>query len=205
MCGWRSLGDGAAPGDGLGVVAAVADGTGCALGGGAHGDWAGRAGGEVDADMALMDSGLDSLGAVGLSELLQKAAGGATLPGTLIFDQPTARRLTNYLANRMQDQGSAKTFVAACKKQAGDVLLLGLTTQLPGGAHSPKFASQMLADGHDAISEEPTTRWNTGAMSHLAKEAFNRMCYGGFVRRAQVFDARHFAVSPAEAAAMDPQ
>ena len=54
-------------------------------------------GGDVDADVALMDSGLDSLGAVELSELLQKAAGGATLPGTLIFDQPTARRLTNYL------------------------------------------------------------------------------------------------------------
>ena len=82
-------------------------------------------GGEVDADMALMDSGLDSLGAVELSELLQKAAGGATLPGTLIFDQPTARRLTNYLAVRMTEQegGHGATFVAANKKAAGDVLI----------------------------------------------------------------------------------
>ena len=161
--------------------------------------------GEIDADVALMDAGLDSLGAVELSELLEKAAGGATLPGTLIFDQPTARRLTTYLATREQTTGGVKTFVAAGRKQAGDVLILGLATQIPGGAHSPKFAWEMLAAGHDAISQVPPTRWSMGAMRHLSQPAYDRMRYGGFVRKAEVFDARHFAVSPAEAGAMDPQ
>ena len=50
-------------------------------------------GGDVDADVPLMSAGLDSLGAVELSELLQKAVGGPELPGTLVFDQPTARKL----------------------------------------------------------------------------------------------------------------
>ena len=70
-------------------------------------------GGDVDADVPLMSAGLDSLGAVELSELLQKAAGGAELPGTLVFDQPTARRLTGYLATR----GQARVKAHALRRQ----------------------------------------------------------------------------------------
>eukprot|EP00964_Phaeocystis_antarctica_P035000 scaffold19941_cov71-Phaeocystis_antarctica.AAC.1 len=59
------------------------------------------AGGAVDADVPLMEAGLDSLGAVELRNELQEALGeGApALPSTLAFDHPTARQLAVFLAH----------------------------------------------------------------------------------------------------------
>jgi hypothetical protein len=52
------------------------------------------AGGAVDADMPLIEAGIDSLGSVELRTQLQAAVGaGAVLSSTLIFDHPTVRQL----------------------------------------------------------------------------------------------------------------
>ena len=167
-------------------------------------------GGDVDADVPLMSAGLDSLGAVELSELLQKAAGGAELPGTLVFDVPTARKLVGYLATRGQPKqrgARAAGMPRGGRRDAIDVLILGLATQIPGGAHAPKFAWQMMADGHSAISQVPAQRWGMGAIKvyGFGDGVVDRVRHGGFIRQAEMFDAKCFTVSPAEATAMDPQ
>ena len=59
------------------------------------------AGGSADADVPLMEAGLDSLGAVELRNQLQQAAGeGMALPSTLVFDHPTARQLFTLVESR---------------------------------------------------------------------------------------------------------
>ena len=63
-------------------------------------------GGEVDPDAPLMESGLDSLGAVELGNQLQ-AQSGMALPSTLIFDYPTARQLAGYFKEQAGQNGMA--------------------------------------------------------------------------------------------------
>jgi len=52
----------------------------------------------IDADAPLLESGLDSVGAVELGDQLQQPTG-EDLPATLVFDHPTARQLADYFAS----------------------------------------------------------------------------------------------------------
>ena len=67
----------------------------------------------VDADMSLMDAGLDSLGATALRELLQKAVGNdVEVPYTLVFDTPTPRMMMGELQASAPDatQGATASY-----------------------------------------------------------------------------------------------
>ena len=67
------------------------------------------AGVNIDADLPLMQAGIDSLGAIELRNELQSAAGEfVTLPSTLIFDYPTARLLFGMLTQSMTVQAEDK-------------------------------------------------------------------------------------------------
>eukprot|EP00962_Isochrysis_galbana_P061854 scaffold46496_cov461-Isochrysis_galbana.AAC.1 len=56
--------------------------------------------GNLDADMPLLDSGLDSLSAVELRNQLQRSVGnGITLPSTLVFEHPTARQIAAHISS----------------------------------------------------------------------------------------------------------
>ena len=164
------------------------------------------AGGAVDADAPLMESGVDSLGAVELRNQLQGAAG-ISLPSTLVFDHPTARQLGSVV---QPEQGTpsvgmkAPSLGSALSAAAADVAIGGLTALVAAGASSARMASNIVACGSDMITEVPATRWDLHPHPGLPEPIASRIRHGGFVRDAELVDNAAFATSPAEATAMDP-
>ena len=164
------------------------------------------AGGAVDADAPLMESGVDSLGATELRNQLQNAAGDAvTLPSTLVFDHPTARQLASTLQPKQAKAAPATSLKEMQGAQAsGAVSIDGTSALFPGGAPSMLTASRLVAGGSVAVTEVPATRWDIHAQPALPEPTASRVRHLGFVRDAELADNVAFAVSPSEAAAMDP-
>ena len=62
----------------------------------------------------------------------------------------------------------------------------------------------MVACGHDTIMQVPAARWDVHAQPVLPELVASRVRHTAFVRGAELANNTAFAVSPAEAAAMDP-
>ena len=178
----------------------------------------------VDADAPLMEAGVDSLGMVELRNHLQgTVVDGLSLPGTIVFDHPTARRLTVMLQRVEVDPPMAQHPVAAERIESGRAIMVNhQAAQLPGPATSPRTAFLAINCAHDTIGEVPSSRWDPldsyslldplgSALldsldcHSLLKPTCSRARHGGFVASADLFDHERSRISLAEAAAMDPQ
>ncbi|MET7695818.1 type I polyketide synthase [Streptomyces sp. NPDC005483] len=113
----------------------------------------GRSGpGEVDAQWPFKELGLDSLMAVELRNALG-AATGLLLPSTLVFDHPSAERLTEHLLERMQDDADSAALEATSAADSG----LG---GLPAAPRSPALPARhgrpsMAEPSHPAGADAP--------------------------------------------------
>ena len=90
---------------------------------------------------------------------------------------------------------------------AEPVAVVGIGCRFPGDVVGPESFWRLLVNGEDAISEVPADRWDAEAFYDPDPAAPGRMTtkWGGFVSDVAGFDADFFAISPREAAAMDPQ
>ena len=66
----------------------------------------------VDADVPLMDAGLDSLGLLELCNALHSTTADVVLPDTLAFDFPTVRKLASFV-----ERSSAGAVVASAVRR----------------------------------------------------------------------------------------
>ncbi|GAB7143480.1 type I polyketide synthase [Mycobacterium riyadhense] len=164
----------------------------------------------VDAEQALNEIGLDSLGAVELRNRLAQSTG-LQLPTTLIFDHPSPGAIAKFLRTRVEGTivGAAVPAAPAAPGRLDDaVAVVGMACRYPGGVDSADALWDMVFQGRDVMSGFPTDRgWDVAGLYHPdpdhAGTSYARD--GGFVQDAADFDADFFGISPREALAMDPQ
>ncbi|WUD54653.1 SDR family NAD(P)-dependent oxidoreductase [Streptomyces europaeiscabiei] len=169
--------------------------------------------GQVGAERAFRDLGVDSLIAVELRNVLA-AVVGVALPATVVFDHPTPRALAEFLYGELfgaDGAAPAVSDVAAVAVLDEPVAIVGMACRFPGGVESPEDLWDMLVDGRDGIADFPTDRgwaaiesvYDRYAQGDGGTTDFVRR--GGFLSGVGGFDAEFFGVSPREALAMDPQ
>jgi acyl transferase domain-containing protein/NAD(P)-dependent dehydrogenase (short-subunit alcohol dehydrogenase family) len=141
-----------------------------------------------DDDRGFFEAGLDSLGVVAVARRLDVAP-------ALLFDHPTARRLTAALT---------KTVAPAplpAVATSGEVVLTAAALRLPGDVRDLDGLHELLASGRDVLGPTPPERWSDARHPELAGRDAAWLAWD----EVQGFDPEAFGVSAREAAAMDPQ
>jgi acyl transferase domain-containing protein/acyl-CoA synthetase (AMP-forming)/AMP-acid ligase II/acyl carrier protein len=141
--------------------------------------------------------GLDSVAAIELSGALEHWMGRRLSP-TLVYDYPSIRALSEYLAvaAATAPEAAETPRVAAVATADAPVAIIGLGCRFPG-ADSPDAFWQLLVEGGDAITRVTRDRWDAAAIDGPP--------WGGFLPSVDGFDAEFFSISPREADLMDPQ
>jgi acyl transferase domain-containing protein len=87
------------------------------------------------------------------------------------------------------------------------IAVVGIGCRFPG-AHGPREFWRLLSSGGDAVGEVPPERFDAAVYRTALDqdgEPLLSSAAGGFLERADAFDAEFFGISPYEAARMDPQ
>ena len=165
---------------------------------------------KVTDDRSLEEFGLSSRDAVTLSADLEDLLG-RPLDATVAYQHPTIASLAEYVVNGPAQSDEPIDLHTFRHRGAGmefDVAVIGFATRFPGGADSPEATWRLFAEGRDATSPRPATRWSEWAgdayVQQVLAEAPDR---GGWLDDSEVrdFDAEFFGMSPREAEMVDPQ
>lgn len=172
-------------------------------------------------DTLYADLGVSSGDLVYLVERLETDLGTA-LPPTVLFDHPTPRRTAAFLATRAAPPSGRRSSGQAHREspssaprpsavrtprseERGDVAVIGMAGRFPG-ADSVDALWTALLSGADLLSPVPAERWDHARLLERAAAQGQVMSpRGGFLHDVDLFAARHFAISPREAATIDPQ
>jgi phthiocerol/phenolphthiocerol synthesis type-I polyketide synthase D len=159
----------------------------------------------IEADRPLIDCGLSSRDAVGITGALEEALG-RSLPVTLLWEHPSLTSLVRRLVKETpQLSGPDRRTVAGdttCR-----VAVVGVGCRLPRGVGGPDAFWDLLIHNGDAVGEVPATRWQDCGddMAAAAANLSASTRWGAFLDDVSGFDAQFFGITPREAQLMDPQ
>jgi acyl transferase domain-containing protein/acyl-coenzyme A synthetase/AMP-(fatty) acid ligase/thioesterase domain-containing protein len=173
-----------------------------------------------EASSTFGEWGLDSIGAVQLTNSLAAALGRPILP-TLTFNHPTveavcrALELELFPADGAQPAGSVAPDIAprparfdrvsSAEDELRSVAIIGAACCLPGGVRSPEDFWSLLTAGVDATAA--IDRWDLEAV-YDSRPGIPGKTYtkrAALLADADRFDAEFFGLSRREATALDPQ
>jgi len=162
-----------------------------------------EAGPAVGPETPLMSAGVTSTLAVQLVSALE-AALGIELPGTLVFDYPTASAIAAAYAQSTQEELEEGVLrpaelVSFESKRRPVHVITASSHAISGGS-----LRYRVTGGNDRIRMVPLERWDVDTPSLDAPLELN-LQFGSFLEDVASFDAAAFAISPAEAVLMDPQ
>ncbi|NES19344.1 MAG: GNAT family N-acetyltransferase, partial [Symploca sp. SIO3E6] len=171
-----------------------------------------------DAQLALMEMGIESLELLELRYLLQKKLG-VEIDPNFFFKYGTAVAIASYFKGETTERSGEVSELLpkpeARKTDAGfstaqlenGVAIIGMACRFPGDADSPQQYWSLLHDGIDGITEVPPTRWDIEQYYHPEKNQPGKIAnrYGGFLTEVDQFEPDFFRISAREALYMDPQ
>lgn len=194
-------------------------------------DRLGTGAGEVRPDRGFYELGLDSGDLLSITDELEGLLGQQLYP-TLLFDHPTPAVLAAHLESEYGEvmanlpsaeaagddradvlssavtSAPAETVLRTPAEAAGEdlIAIVGLAGRFPGAESVEEFW-EALAAGTDCVTDVPADRWDWrdhfDATPGTPGKSYSR--WGGFLERPDCFDPLFFAISPRDAARMDPQ
>ncbi|OKI20317.1 type I polyketide synthase [Streptomyces sp. CB03911] len=116
----------------------------------------------------------------------------------------TEEKYLDYLKRATADLRDTRRRLRELEEQEHEpIAILGMSCRYPGGVDSPDSLWRLVSEGRDAISGFPDNRGWPADDRPDDSDAPPKQ--GGFLHRADEFDADFFRISPREALAMDPQ
>ncbi|KAL3926242.1 MAG: hypothetical protein SGPRY_003387, partial [Prymnesium sp.] len=166
---------------------------------------------EAHADTPLMEAGIDSLAATELSSRLRVLTG-LTISPTIAFEYPTPAGIVKHLMEQFEDTSVSASAMAFSRQvfhsSEGLVSILSQTGNWPGGCSTKAICWELQRACGDALGAVPLSRFDMTEIARseaLPVNVVSCIQHGGFIVGAQLFDAKAFGISRAEAEAMDPQ
>ena len=166
--------------------------------------------GEVDASAALMDQGLDSMGATELSSMLSSELGIRVLP-TMLFSYPT---VVDIIGHMCEELGITNATIEAVPARStggdeSDLAIVGVACRYPGDVSSLSQLWSLMEGQTNTCREAPLSRWDTDALlaglEGPPDASLESMRYGSFLSDEVVesFRSNMFGISDSEAKHMD--
>jgi myxalamid-type polyketide synthase MxaB len=158
----------------------------------------------ADFDRPLVDTGVDSLKAVQLTQTLARWTG-LSLPSTTIWDHPTITQLAREIMKRSTEMTASDHVVESTVAQE-PIAIVGMACRFPG-SDTPEALWRLLEQGGSAVTEVPPDRWNVDETYDptpgAAGKTYTRRA--AFLENVRDFDPYFFGIVPRDVPVIDPQ